>query len=109
MLQEVTSVQDFQNIISTNPKVCMEFFAPWCPHCQHFFPVVEAFARQQEGKVAVAQVSIDQFPQIFQEYGVNDFPCVMYFANGQPVARTLGDQSLDDLDKFLEKAQSMAQ
>lgn len=108
MLLEVSSPENFNQIINDNPKVCMEFFAPWCPHCQHFFPTVEAFAKQQEGKVVVAQTSLDKFPQLFEQYGVNDFPCVIYFQDGQPIARTLGDQSLQDLDAFLANAESQA-
>ncbi len=93
MITEVTSPENFQNIIESHPQVLMEFFADWCPHCQAFQPVLEAASSELEANgIFVAQVDYVKFPDLFSEYGVESFPTMVFFQNGQPIASTSGER-----------------
>lgn len=38
--------KDFESLVLESERVCIvEFFAPWCPHCQKLVPAIEELAK----------------------------------------------------------------
>ncbi len=63
--------------------ILMEFYAPWCPHCQHFAPemerIGEAFnAAGAHSGVLVCRVNCVQDSEICSSMGIRSFP-TMYW------------------------------
>lgn len=63
--------------------ILMEFYAPWCPHCQHFAPemerIGEAFnAPSSQSSVLVCRVNCVQNSAICSAMGITGFP-TMYW------------------------------
>lgn len=59
--------------------VLVEFFAPWCPHCQHFRSHFIAAARQLQidrPMLIVAGVDCEMNDDICNEYNVDGYPTV---------------------------------
>ena len=40
-IPSIDSFQEFTKVLSENDQVLIEFFAPWCPACVTFLPVLE--------------------------------------------------------------------
>lgn len=83
-------------------KVMVEFFATWCPHCQHMAPIVDELASKEAG-ITFYRVDIDQSPDLANEYAPNGFPTFVLFEGGKAVATTTGEQSEEALAGFLSE------
>jgi thioredoxin 1/putative thioredoxin len=77
-------------VMRSELPVLLEFTADWCQPCKAIAPDVEAFAREQAGKVKVVKVDIDKSPIIAQQLRIQSVPTFMVFAEGRPVDAVVG-------------------
>lgn len=109
MIKQVTSNEEFQDIINSNPKVLMEFYASWCPHCKAFYPVLNAASETlNQNGIVVAQTEIDDFEDIADEYNVQSIPTIMFFVNGSPVAVSSGERDEEAVFDFVNQGLAQA-
>jgi len=59
----------------------VEFYAPWCGHCQRLLPRFEAASARAAG-VRWAKVETDANPALRERFGVTSFPTILAFADG---------------------------
>jgi len=85
-----TEVLDFQG------KVLVDFWAPWCGPCQMLGPVMEEIATENEGKVKVVKLNVDDNQDISAEYNVSAIPTVILFDNGQIKETFIGFKQKQD-------------
>eukprot|EP00879_Flechtneria_rotunda_P008753 GHRR01009167.1.p1 GENE.GHRR01009167.1~~GHRR01009167.1.p1 ORF type:complete len:415 (+),score=150.40 GHRR01009167.1:625-1869(+) len=57
----------------------MQFYAPWCGHCQALKPAWEQAAKALQGIVNVAAVDCDEHKSIAGEHGIQGFPTIKFF------------------------------
>jgi thioredoxin 2 len=75
---------DFEEKVMRSPLPVLLFaWAPWCPTCRSFLPIVDAFGRESKGKVRVAKVNVDSNPQISSTYNILSVPQIFIFDKGQ--------------------------
>jgi len=83
--------RDFEvEVLRSELPVLLEFTAEWCQPCKAIAPEVEAFAREQAGKVKVVKLDIDKTPIIAQQLRIQSVPTFMVFAEGRPVDAVVG-------------------
>lgn len=77
------SREEFENIVSSNDRVVVDFTAPArCVPCQRFAPHFDKAAENSDGIVFVA-VDVDKAPWAMTDYGVQSVPTVALFENGE--------------------------
>lgn len=109
MIKQVSSNEDFREIIENNPYVLMEFYASWCPHCKAFYPVLEtASEKLNEEGVVVAQTEIDAFEDLANEYDIQSIPTITFFVDGNLVAETSGERDEQAVFDFVAQAREEA-
>ena len=54
----------------------MEFYAPWCGHCQKLKPEYEKTAKALQGVLSVAAVDCDEHKSLAGEFGIQGFPTI---------------------------------
>ncbi|CAF0707832.1 unnamed protein product, partial [Brachionus calyciflorus] len=57
----------------------VDFYAPWCGHCQVFAPTFEALASKFEGKVKFGKVNCQDYPHLCQASGIRAYPTVKFY------------------------------
>ncbi|MCF7809896.1 thioredoxin [bacterium] len=92
MTEEITlTEQDFDEVINKSDiPVLVDFWAPWCGPCRFIGPVISEIADEQQGKVKVGKLNVDDHPGIAQRFGITGIPTIMLFKNGNAVERMVG-------------------
>lgn len=73
---------NFSEFIDKNRYVMVEFYAPWCGHCQSLAPEYAAAATELKGEVVLAKVDATEETVLAQKYEIQGFPTVFFFVEG---------------------------
>ena len=96
---------DFEKDVLDHPGVVLvEFFATWCGHCRMFAPVLETFAKEQEGKVKVVLVDVDQALDLVKAAGVKSTPTIILFDKEKKKGSHTGAMEKGKLEAWIEES-----
>ena len=91
-----------QEVLNSNVPVLVDFWASWCGPCKMFSPIVDEFAQENQGKVKVGKINIDEEPDLAAQYRVMSIPTAMLFENGQVQEALVGVQPKARLEAMLK-------
>ncbi len=95
--------KSFNDLISSEEPVLVDFFATWCGPCKAMNPVVKELAQEVSGKARVIKIDIDKNQQAAMQYGVQAVPTFMIFKKGEIVWRHTGGTSLSNLKQAVSQ------
>lgn len=70
--------------------ILVDFWASWCGPCKIIAPVLNEIADEQEGKLRIGKVNVDNQQAIAAKYKVRNIPTLILFKNGKEVKRIVG-------------------
>jgi thioredoxin 1 len=88
-----------QAVLKADQPILVDFWAVWCGPCRMVAPVVDEIAREQEGKLKVMKLDVDENQNTAMAYGVMSIPTLILFKNGQAVERIVGFRPKADMEK----------
>ncbi|MDE7395625.1 MAG: thioredoxin [Clostridiales bacterium] len=94
-----TNTQNFNSDVA-NGLTVVDFWAPWCGPCRSQTPILEQFAQKHAGRVNVLKVNTDENGDLAKSYGIMSIPTIMVFQDGNLINRTVGVQSIENLEKL---------
>ncbi|XP_063697818.1 thioredoxin, mitochondrial-like [Culicoides brevitarsis] len=103
---KIQSVDDFKQKVDIGSKdkvVIVDFFATWCGPCKMLTPRIETIMGENEGKVNLAKVDIDEHTEIALDYDVSSVPVLVAIRNGKIQDRVVGLQDTDKLRTWVAK------
>ena len=92
-MAEITQVgdTDFEaEVIQSQLPVLVDFWAPWWCPCKSIAPLIEALAKEYEGKLKVTKLNVDDNPATPSRYGVRGIPNLMIFKDGTVKEQIVG-------------------
>ncbi|XP_061602306.1 protein disulfide-isomerase A6 isoform X2 [Cololabis saira] len=76
---ELTPSNFNREVIQSDSLWLVEFYAPWCGHCQNLTPDWKKAATALKGIVKIGAVDADQHKSMGGQYGVRGFPTIKVF------------------------------
>lgn len=80
---------NFDEIISGDKPVLLDFYAEWCGPCRMVSPVIEEIASEHP-EYAVGKINVDDEPDLAGKYGVFSIPTLVVLKNGRVSRRLTG-------------------
>jgi rhodanese-related sulfurtransferase len=97
------STTAFNATISSNSLVLVDVGAAWCPPCRKMEPVLEALAKELQGKYTLLKVDGGNDATVMKEIGAAVLPTYMVYKNGKLSWKKEGIVSLQELKEALTK------
>jgi thioredoxin 1 len=70
--------------------VLVDFWAAWCGPCKMVAPILNEIAGEQQGKVRIGKVNVDNQQALAAKFKVRNIPTLILFKNGREVKRFVG-------------------
>ena len=84
------NLNSFEAELNSGKLVMVDFWAAWCGPCRMLSPVIDGLDKKYEGKAVIGKVNVDEEQELAIRYGVMSIPTVIFFKNGQEIARKVG-------------------
>jgi len=70
--------ENFEQVVTSNATVIVDYWAPWCGPCRGFAPVFEKVA-EKHPDVVFAKVNTDEEQEIAAHFQIRSIPTLMVF------------------------------
>ena len=96
------TMENFTAEIASPDLYLVDFWASWCGPCQMMGPIVDTVAAENEGKLKVGKVNVDENRDLAAEYGIQSIPTLLFFRGGRLVHQLVGVQPKPQLEQVIE-------
>lgn len=79
------SMQGYEELISKENLVLIDFYAPWCGPCKKMEPMISELAEENEGKLYVVRLNVDENKNLVKQLGIEEIPVLKIFKAGKEI------------------------
>ena len=90
-----------KEVLNSDKKVLLDFYADWCGPCRMVAPVVDEIAKEHP-EYKIGKVNVDEQPELASSFGVMSIPSIFVLEGGTVIKKALGARSKTELLSMLE-------
>ena len=98
--------ENFEQVITSNATVIVDYWAPWCGPCRGFAPVFEKVA-EAHPDVVFAKVNTDEEQEIAGHFQIRSIPTLMVFRDQIIVFSQPGALPQGAFEQVVQKAKGL--
>ena len=83
-------------VLQSEKKVLIDFWASWCGPCRMVSPIIDEIAEEQDA-VKICKVNVDEQPELAQAFGVMSIPTLAVVEGGKVVEQAVGARPKADI------------
>jgi thioredoxin len=105
-MSEIIKLNDgtFNDAISAEKPILVDFWAEWCGPCRLIAPVLEEIATESDA-ITIGKLNIDENPNIAPQHDIMSIPTLIVFKDGVEKKRIVGaapkHRLLQELAEFI--------
>jgi len=82
--------ENFENeVLKSDKKVLLNFWATWCMPCTMLSPIVDEVS-EEINTVKFGKVNVDEQGELAQTFGISSIPALIVIENGKVVNQSVG-------------------
>jgi len=97
---------NFEDVVTQNDMVIVDFWAPWCGPCKGFAPIFEA-ASDKYQDVVFAKVNTDDEQELAGYFNIRSIPTLMVFREKVILLSQPGALPAAGLDSVITQARAL--
>lgn len=86
----VTEKNFEQEVLKSDKKVLIDFYADWCGPCKMMSPVIDEIAEELGENVKVVKINVDENVNLAEKYEVMSIPTILVLKNGEVLKSFVG-------------------
>lgn len=95
------SLENFdEEVLRSDKKVLIDFYATWCGPCKVLSPTVEEIAKEN-ADIKVVKIDVDEEEELANKYGVISIPTLIVIENGEVINKSVGVISKEEIESML--------
>ena len=96
----------FEQVVTGNDTVIVDFWAPWCGPCRAFAPTFEAISEKYPG-IVFAKVNTEDEPELAGQFEIRSIPTLMVFREKVLLFSQPGALPALALESIIKKVQEL--
>jgi thioredoxin 1 len=97
---------DFEEVVTGNDIVIVDFWAPWCGPCKSFAPVYEA-ASEKHPDIVFAKVNTEEQQELAGHFSIRSIPTISLFRESVMLFSQAGALPAAGLESVIEQARAI--
>ena len=103
MAEIIITKENFESeVLKSELPVLLDFWATWCGPCRMIAPTLAEIAGENEGKLKVGKVNVDEQMELAMQFGITSIPTLIVFKNGQRTNKALGAMPKAKIEALLK-------
>lgn len=102
-IQSVNDNNFEEKVLNSDIPVLVDFWAPWCGPCHIVTPSLESISEEQEGKLRIVKLNVDDNSQTAGTYGIMSIPSLILFKDGEARETLVGALPKEKIEEVILK------
>ena len=99
---KITSENYKEEVLESDKKVLIDFYADWCGPCRMMSPIIEEISEELENNIKVGKVNVDENQELAMKYGVMSIPTLVIIDKGQVIKSFVGVRDKNEIKEALK-------
>jgi thioredoxin len=94
--------QEFSELLNTDKKVLVDFYADWCEPCKRMAPYLQQMQKDMAADVTIVRLNADENKTLISELKIDELPALLLYQDKEVKLKHQGFLSEADLKKQLQ-------
>ena len=77
-------------VLNSTVPVLLDFWATWCGPCRMIAPTLAQIAEENEGRLKVGKVNVDEEMELAMQFGIVSIPTLIVMKDGKVANKAVG-------------------